>query len=250
MFRRFCFAIVVFAFAAIAQSVDASSSRVRKADKILRKHVAARGGSSAIRDLRAMRVNGRIEQQGLELAFDLWMKRPNLSRMDLALRGQDVIQAFDRQTAWWVNPFFGAPKPQPMPDHLAKSVIRWSDFDGPLINHKKKRNVVEYFGEEISDVGTVLKLRVTKRDGEVWNVYLDATSYLELKRSFIETTGDRAHEVITYFEDYTEVMGVMVPRIIEGEGLHGQRYTMYFDSFEPNPDIDDGRFQMKSPDEQ
>lgn len=246
VFKRCCAAAL--AIVVVVHSANASSSRERKAEKIVRKHVIAMGGSSAIHGLKAMHVSGRIEQQGFEFAFELFMKRPNLSRMNFTLQGRDVVQAYDGKTAWWINPFSGAPSPQVMPASLAKSVVRWSDFDGPLIDYKKKRTIVEYFGEEDSELGRVLKMRVTRRDGEVWNVYLDAESYLEIKRTFVESTGGRAREVVTYFEEYEEVMGVMLPSVIQGEGLQGQRYTMYFDSFKPNPDIDDGKFRMNSAD--
>ena len=71
MLKRWRVAALVLVITVMVHSADASSSRERKAERIVRKHVMAMGGSSAIRRLKAMHVNGRIEQQGFEFAFKL-----------------------------------------------------------------------------------------------------------------------------------------------------------------------------------
>ena len=222
---------------------EAASPKTRKAGEIIEKHVRAIGGVERIRAIRTLRVNGRLAQGGLELPFTLWMKRPNLCRMDLDLQGKSIVQAHDGKRTWWVNPLLGIAEPREMPEALAQSVLRWADFEGPLVEYDKKGHRAAYEGEEKSEKGTVHKIKLTLSGGEVWHVYIDTETFLEVKRSFQQSIGGEAKETTTRFREYTVVEGVSIYRVIEGEGFDGSPYTMTFSSFEANTEIDDARFQ-------
>ncbi len=56
-----------------------------------------------------------------------------------------------------------------------------ADFDGPLVDYKEKGNTVEYLGKEEMEGTKVHALKVTKKNGDVATLYLDADSFLELK---------------------------------------------------------------------
>ena len=235
---------VMLSFAARAGlAEEAAPPKARKAGEIIKKHVTAIGGVEKIRAIRTLRANGRLAQGGLELPFTLWMKRPNLCRMDIDLQGKMIVQAHDGKRTWWVNPLLGIVEPRKMPDDLAQSVLRWTDFEGPLVEYDKKGHRAEYEGEEETEKGTVHKIKLTLSGGEVWHVYIDAKTFLEVKRSFHQSIGGEAKETTTRFREYTVVEGVSIYRVIEGEGFDGSPYTMTFSSFEANNGIDDARFE-------
>lgn len=220
--------------------VEAGSHR---ADRIIKKHVRALGGSK-LKSLEAMRATGHVEVQGMAVPFTLWRQRPNLSRMEMSFMGHEVIQAYDGKTAWWVNPLLGASEPTEMPEEFAQNMLRWTDFDGPLVDYKRKRHRVKYLGEERLDTGKAHKLRVTLRNGDVWHVYLDSETFLEVKRTYAQTYQGRTSTVDTYFSDFIEVDGVTAPRVIRGVGLGGDPYTMTFDSFDTKVKADRRRFEI------
>ncbi len=218
------------------------SPKQKKADEIIRKHVEAIGGMEKIKALKSLSADGVFKQAGLELPFTLWMKRPNRSRMDLEFHGQKFIQAYDGKTAWWVNPLFGAAEPTEMPKEYATPMLRWTDFDGPLVDYQQKRHRVEYEGEEQVGTARVYKIRLALFNGDVWHVYIDSKTYLEVKRAFQQTYGGRTKDVTTWIRRYATVNGVNVYSVVEGEGLDGSPYTMTFRSFKANPEIDDAKF--------
>lgn len=218
------------------------SPKQRKADEIIRKHVEAIGGIEKIKALRSLRAEGILKQSGLELPFILWMKRPNKSRMDVEFHGLKFVQAFDGRIAWWVNPLLGAPEPAEMPEEYARPMLRWTDFEGPLVDYHQKRHRAEYEGEEQTAAGGVHKIRLALFGGDVWRVYIDARTHLEVKRTWQRTFGGRTKEVTTWIRGYATVNGVSVYSLVEGEGLDGSPYAMMFRSFEANPEIDDARF--------
>jgi len=243
-FVRVAFAAsLLLAAAAALGAGEEISPAVRKAGEIIEKHVAAVGGVEKIRAIKTLRVEGTLAQGGIELPFTLWMKRPNLCRLDVDLQGKPIVQAHDGETTWWVNPLLGIDKPRKDADDLAKSVLRWTDFEGPLVEYDKKGHAAEYAGEEETEKGKLYKIKLTLSGGEVWHVYIDAKTFLEVKRTFPQSIGGEPKETTTRFEDYTVVEGVKIYRVIEGEGFDGSPFAMRFESIEANPEIDDARFQ-------
>ena len=235
--------MLLFAAAGAARAEETRSPAARKAGEIIAKHVAAIGGVEKIRAIQTLRAEGRLTQSGIELPFTLWMKRPNLCRLDIDLQGKAIVQAHDGEKTWWVNPLLGIDKPRKMPDDLARSVLRWTDFEGPLVEYDKKGHKAEYAGEEETDKGKLHKIKLTLSGGEVWHVYIDAETFLEVKRTFPLSIGGEPKETTTRFGDYAVVEGVKIYRVIEGEGFDGSPYTMRFESIEANTEIDDARFQ-------
>jgi len=222
---------------------DPSLPKATKADEIIGKHVEAIGGLEKIRAIKTLRVEGRLEQQGIELPFTIWMKRPNRSRMDIDFKIGMIVQSYNGKKAWWVNPLLGITEPREMPEEFAAPMRRWTDFEGPLVDYAGKGHSAEYVGEEKTESGVVHKIKLTLADRDVWHVYIDANTNLEVKRTFPQTYGGETKEMTTWFRGYTTVDGVRIYRVIQGDGPDGTPYTMTFDRFEANAEIDDARFE-------
>jgi outer membrane lipoprotein-sorting protein len=235
--------MLLLAAAVAGGADDAVSPAARKAGEIIAKHVAAVGGVEKIRAIRTLRAEGKLSQSGVELPFTLWMKRPNLCRLDVDLQGASMVQAHDGEKTWWVNPLLGIAEPREMPEDLAKAVLRWADFEGPLVEYEKKGYKAEYAGEEETEKGKLHKIKLTLSGGEVWHVYLDAKTFLEAKRTFPLSIGGEPMETTTRFGGYAAVNGVQIYRVIEGEGFDGSPFMMRFESVVANPEIDDARFK-------
>lgn len=236
----FSLALLVCTFVVPAPHAVADSY---KTERIIKKHIKAVGGKAMKQD-RARQAFGRAELLGFELPFVLWMQRPNLSRLDMTIREQSIIQACDGRVAWWVNPFLGVSTPEEMPEEIARHVILWSDFDGPLIGHREAGTRVDYMGRVKLDTGAAHRLKLTFVGGDIWNVFLDAETYLEVKRSYAQTFGGVTTEATAYFSNFVEVGGVTLPGEIRGIAIDGTPYLMIFESFETNVDPDESRFAL------
>jgi hypothetical protein len=240
-------ALLVAVFAA-ATNVHAGS-RSRKAYKINKKHVEALGGKDTVTALEEIEFHGVVSSRGVDLSFTLWMKRPNKSYMKFDFRGQPIIQAYDGETAWWVNPFIGATQPQVMSEDFAGSVIHWSEFEAPLVNYRKKNCRADYEGTvTLEDNTEAYDIRLRRADGEVWHIFLDTETYLERKRTYPQVIEGETIELTAQFGDYRDVEGIKMPFEIRGEAVDGEPYIMTINSYEAAPDLDDDYFRMPSSD--
>ena len=236
--------ILVASTAAAVWAARPMNPRARKADKIIRKHVEALGGKASIRAIETVTARGRLSRSGMELPFELWMKRPNRGRIDIDITGYKLVQAFDGDMAWWINPLFGVFKPREMPSEFADPLRWWVEFESPLVDYQTKRHRAEYVGEEDTPAGKAHVIEFSLANGDVWHVYIDAGTYLETKRRFgWEYKGD-VREVETTFSRFEPVGGVVFYRTITGSGPDGVPFKMTFESIETNTDIDDKRFKM------
>ena len=234
--------ILLFASSTV-EAEETSTSRAQRADEIIARHIVAIGGAAKIKALETLRARGRLEQGGVELPFTLWRKRPNKNRVEIGFKGVLFTLGYDGRTTWWVNPLLGVFEPGEVPKEYADAVVRWADFEGPLVDYKRKGHRVEYQGEQKTKSGVLHRIQLVHSGGEVWHVYVDAKTYLEVKRSFPQSYGGQSRETTTWFREYAAVEGVRVYRVIEGEGPDGTPYTMTLLSYEANTPVDDARFE-------
>lgn len=218
----------------------------KTADEVIALNLTARGGADKIAAMKSMRITGKMSMgQGMEAPFVLEWKRPNKMRMEFTLQGMTGIQAYDGETAWMLMPFMGQTTPERMPEAQAKEVIDQADIEGALVNYKEKGNQVEYLGVVDVEGTPTHKLKVTKKNGDVVNYYIDTDSNLEIKADTKRTANGQETEINVSFGDYKEVSGLMISHSIEARaaGLPaGQVLTS--DKVEVNADIPDDRFAM------
>jgi len=119
-----------------------------------------------------------------------------------------------------------------------------ADLDRPLVDYKAKGYQVELVSKESIEGKDAFKLKVTLKDGQVRYDYVGASSFLELKWQGIVRRNGEEFEAESYFRDYKNVEGLMIPFEIDteipGNPVH-QKIT--FDKIELNPAIDDVRFE-------
>jgi hypothetical protein len=246
MTARFCCiaaVLLVTSMTHAARSEETAASSVRKADEIIQKHIDAIGGAAKIKALKSLRARGRVEQNGLELPFTLWRKRPDKSRVEVGFKGMFLTLGHDGKRSWWVNPLSGVLQPAEVPKDYAELVLRWSDFEGPLVDYRRKGHRAEYEGEQRSDAGVLHRIKLTLSNGDVWRVFIDAKTYVEVKRIYPQSYGGRTRETATRFREYALVDGVRLYRVIEGEALDRTPFTMTLLSYEANVPVEDAHFE-------
>lgn len=189
------------AVTATGQSVDA----------IVEKNLNARGGAEKLKSVDAMRLTGRLSAGGMEMPLTIIMKRPNLVRQEMAFQGQTMIQAFDGEKAWAVNPMMGSTTPQEIRGPQRDMLREQSDFDGPLVDYKQKGHTVELEGEDTVDGTKAVKLKVTRKSGLVQRLWLDAQTWLEMKSAVEMTQAGQPITIESLLGNYQDVNGLEVP---------------------------------------
>ncbi len=216
------------------------------ADEIVAKNIQARGGLEKIKSVQSMRMTGTMRLGDERLPTSLELKRPNKSRWEFTLEGQTAIQAFDGKTAWMIMPFEGQTEPQIMTDQEAKDIEIQADVDGPLVDAAAKGNTIELAGREKIEGGVeAWHLRITRKNGDTRDLYVDAKTYLPVLAVSKRTNDGQTVEIRSRIGDYRNVGGLMLPHSFEASASGvPQTQALEFQKIELNVPLDDSRFAM------
>ena len=252
------------------------------AAQVVEKHVAARGGLQAWRAVKTLSVTGTMDAgrgdsaarsariakggmgatikrahadtpagvdkgeatQQVQLPFTLDLKRPHKSRLEIVFAGKTAVQVYDGTSGWKLRPYLNRNDIDPFTPEEAKSEATRGDLEGPLVDYAAKGTKVELAGVEPVDSHSAYKLKLTMKNGDTQNIWIDAQSFLDVK---VEGTPRRMdgkmHKVFVMQRDFRPVQGVLIPFVCETavEG-YPQTHALTLKTVVVNPTLDDARF--------
>jgi hypothetical protein len=185
-------------------------------DEILAKHLDAVGGATAVARLNSVRSSGVVLISGQRVPFELWAAFPNKLRIETSVDERIYVQCYDGSHPpwqWFPETIYSIP--EELSDEAAAEFISDSDFDGPLVNHRGKGHRLTLEGKITHDAGEVYRISLVEKTGLRSIILLDAETYLILRRSGVRRGGGAAIELDTYYLDYREVAGVLLPHRYE-----------------------------------
>ena len=217
-------------------------------DEILAKNLEARGGVETLKSKETARMTGRMTMGPMEAPFVMEFKRPGKMRLEFTIQGMTAVQAYDGKNGWQVMPFTGKLDAEPLGDEELKQVKDQADFDGPLVDWKTKGHKVELAGREEIEGTPAWKLAVTKADGTIDTLFLDAEYFLEIAGARKVTMRGQEMNFKSTIGDYKEVDGLTIPHSFSqtAEGMPGAQ-TFTIDKVEFNVNLPDERFSMPAP---
>jgi hypothetical protein len=233
------------------------------AEQIVERNVTARGGLVAWKAVQTMSWKGKMgaggttymtvsakgrlqqkEREEMQLPYRLEFKRPLKSRLELDFNGQTAVQVYDGVKGWKWRPYLGRDEWQPYSADELRQAAAEPGIDGYLIDHAGKGAKVELAGTDKVEGHAAYKLKVTRKDGQVRQVWVDGQSFLELKVDGAPRRLDgKLHAVAVYLRDYKQDQGLMVPHLQETvvQGVpKNEKVTI--ESVTLNPPLDDARF--------
>lgn len=231
---------------AVGAALWAGAASTQTLDEILAKNYQARGGLERITSVSSARITGTMSMGGgMEAPFVWQWKRPNKLRLEFTFQGMTGVQAYDGQTGWMVMPFMGSSEPEKMPEDQLADIREQADFDGELVNWKEKGHQVELVGKEKIEGTDAYKLKVTKKNGDVSYVFLDAEYFLEIRGEGKRTLRGQEVEFESSVGDYKEVGGLLIPHAMssKAKGMPGGQ-TLTFSKVELDVPLEDSLFAM------
>jgi len=224
----------------------AAPAGAQTVEGIIPKYLAARGGLDRLKSVHSARLVGRISfPTGVEGVDTVELARPLHVRTTLHLNGQTLVQAYDGQVAWPLNPFAGDTAPHPVDPGTAKNIIAGADIDGPFVDFAAKGNVIAYTGRDTADGRPVYKLHVTRADSTDDTYFLDTATYLLVKWEGHRTPEGVPLTFETFFRDYRPVAGVQIAHHLDSDtrgrpgGIH-----IAFDTVMINVPVAPARFVL------
>lgn len=214
------------------------------ADEIVAKYIKTTGGMDKINAVTTLRRTGKFTGGGgFEAGLLQENKRPGSVREEFVLQGMAGINAYDGRNGWKIDPFQGKKDVEPLGEEELKSIVEDADFDGPLVNYAQKGNKVEFVGMDPVEGTDAYKLKVTKKNGDVYYYYMDTDYFVPIKIDTQRMVRGEQREYETSVGDYKEVNGWYLPYSFETnvKGRSNKQKVTY-DKIEANVPVADARF--------
>lgn len=214
------------------------------AEELIAKHIEATGGKEKIAAIESVKLTGKFMTQGMEFPFTMIQKRPHFLRIEVNAMGMNIVQGYDGQQGWSINPMTGSSDPQPMSELETKGVKLQADMDGALIDHAAKGFTVEYLGEEDVEGTPCHKLRLDTKQDIVVDYFFDKEYFLAIKQASTVTMDENKIESQTYLSDYQDVNGILMAFSMETRMGDMVANQIKFDAAEQNVAVDNAVFVM------
>ncbi len=264
-----------------APSFAADAGAKLSAKQIVDRHVAARGGLKAWREVKSIVVNGKLDvgygdslartqryladaqlrrgkglrtprkdvpkepaRKQVQVPFVFEMKRPDRSRFEIEFGGKTAVQVYDGKDGWLLRPYLNREDWEPFTAEQAKAQEGKWDLDGPVIDAAAQGTKVSLVKIDRVDGRDAYELALAHENGDVQHVWIDAKSFLDVR---IEGTPRRmdgkTRTVWITQRDFRRVQGVTVPFVLEtAVDGYPDTHKMILEKVALNPPLDDARF--------
>ena len=212
------------------------------------RNVEARGGADAWQSVESLRLAGQMDLgQGMHVPYVLDQKRPGKMCLEYEFDDMKATQCVDGETGWKRLPFRGRNIPEPMTEAEFAGMAEGAEIGGLLFSAKKRGFDIKFLGKHDVNGRPTNKLEITLPSGAVRWVYVDEETGLDVKLDMMRVVNGRERLVETYYSEWRETDGLMIPRrqdtIMEGgDGSH----FLTVDKVEGNPELADSRFSIPS----
>jgi outer membrane lipoprotein-sorting protein len=228
----------------VSFTITAAAPAAPTLAQVLAKAYTARGGLVKLRAMQGQRVTGTISfGNDASGPFFVEMKRPLKMHMELTVQNQTMVRIFDGKEGWASNPFTGKASLDAMSEEELKNIAEEADFDGPLVDYRKKGNQVALVGKDKLEDKDVWRVKLTTKNGDVRYYLFDATTFLVLKWEGKRRADGKEYPIESYFSDYRDVGGLKFAfRIDSGSSSTDLTQKLIIDKIELNPQLPETEF--------
>jgi hypothetical protein len=215
-------------------------------DQIIAKNIEARGGMAKLKAVQTMKVSGKIMVgPGIEAPIVMYMRRPSDLRMEFTIQGLTAVRAYDGKAGWAIMPFQGKKDPEPLTADDMKDIQEQADMDGALVDYAAKGHKVELLGKDKVEGSDAYKLKLTRKNGDVETIFIDADSFLEVRNEAKRIMRGTEVETESTIGDYKEVDGLVLPFSVDN-GVKGrpEREKIAIEKYEINVPLEHAPFVM------
>jgi len=239
-------AIILVAAVAIYNSDTMRDARIIKG--LVAQNIAARGGAESWAAIESLQLSGQMDLgQGLYVPYVIEQKRPGKMCLDFEFNEETATQCVDGDTGWKRLPFRGRNRPEAMNAAELREMAGAADIDGLLFNYKERGHEIELVGKEMIGDRATTKLQITLPGGAVRWLYIEDETGLDIKLETMRVLGGKERLVSTYYLDWQETNGLLIPRRQETQ-TEGDEETHFLtvENVQINAPLDDSRFAMPS----
>jgi outer membrane lipoprotein-sorting protein len=211
--------------------------------EILDKHFNAIG-QDKLAKVKTYSIRAKVNQMGMEIPMEMKMKKPNKFRMEMDMMGQKMIQVYNGEKGWVMAPWISS-EPQELAGAELDQAMAQADIDGELYHYKEKGHQVELAGKENIDGIDMYNLKLTDKNGNIKNYYIDADKYLISQVKATAVSMGQEVTVTQKMEGYKDFDGIKIATKIISKTPMGDAEILMED-IKLGTDIDDSIFEKPS----
>ncbi|MCX6955112.1 MAG: hypothetical protein NTV51_23415 [Verrucomicrobia bacterium] len=229
--------------------VVAAAGRADQATELAQIHAEVIGGKERIEALTALKAVGYVLTGGTKVKFTLIAARPNRLRLETGPEGHTLVQASNGVDAPWKGDFnLTPPRTAPMAEAEGRIFTADAEFDDPLVAGASRGFTFDYAGEVTSAGKKMVRLLVTRKLTETFAVFVDPeTFFITARLDKRKSAGGLPVEVLTRYEDYRPVNGVLLPHRVAVLTDGKPTQVTVIESVEANPKLTPEIFTRPKP---
>lgn len=196
-----------------------------------------------VTNFKTIKITGKMSMMGMELPLEMWMKNPDKIKTVTSINGQDMIQVFDGQKGYSVNPMTGSTTPVEMDAQTLSQTKRGNLFQNYLVTYLKEGKLSLEPDEAVN--GTpCFKIKISLDGGNSAYMFVDKAKFLALKTTAEVNNQGMAMTVESFPSDYKDFNGVFLPTKTT-TSASGMEFVMEYTNVEVNIPMEDSIFTIK-----
>ena len=192
---------------------------------------------------KTIKITGKISMMNMDMQMDIWMKNPNKIKSVTSFNGQEIVQVFDGEKGYSINPMAGSNTPVEMTSEQIKEVIRNNMFQNYMANYLKEGKLT-LEGEDAVNGKPAFKVKAALDGGNSAIMFIDKSTYLITKSIANVNQGGMAMSIESYPSEYTETSGILLP-MKTTTSASGMEIVTTFTKVEVDVPIEDSVFKIK-----
>jgi outer membrane lipoprotein-sorting protein len=207
------------------------------------KNFSAANKLDQVSSKQTIKITATMSMMGMDMPMEMWMKKPNKIKTVTNMGGQEMIQVFDGEKGYSVNPMTGSTDPVEMTAEQVADVQRNNIFQNYMDTYLKNGQLA-LEGEESVNGNPAFKIKATLGSGTTATLFIDKQSYLLVKTTTDVTQGGMAMTLEAVPSEYTDNNGVFLP-MKTTTTVSGMEIITTFTKVEVDIPIDDSVFKIK-----
>ena len=148
-------------------------------EDIITKYTAA-NMLDKISDFKTLKITAKTSMMGMDMPMEIWMKNPNKIKSVTSFNGQDIVQVFDGEKGYMINPMAGSSDPVEMTAEQIKDVVRNNIFNNYMAQYLKDGKLT-LEGEDNINGKPTFKVKAALDGGNSAMMFIDKSTYLLIK---------------------------------------------------------------------